>query len=202
MHKEALDEQQISLFSLLKLFKENFGLVGGTAMALHMGHRRSIDFDLFSNSEFDNFDIRNKISHDYEIKHVFKDVKDEYTVIVDNVKCTFLYYPFEIDFTVDFEKVVLMPDLITLAAMKAYTLGRRAKWKDYVDLFFITRDYHSMEEIVKKALTIFGSEFNEKIFKSQLSYFDDIDYSEEIIYMKGCEVGDEEIREALVKISV
>ena len=38
-----------------------------------------------------------------------------------------------------------MPDLLHLAAMKAYALGRRAKWKDYVDLYFILKDFYSSE---------------------------------------------------------
>jgi len=37
-----------------------------------------------------------------------------------------------------------MPDLFTLAAMKAFALGMRARWKDYVGLYFITRDLHKI----------------------------------------------------------
>jgi hypothetical protein len=44
-----------------------------------------------------------------------------------------------------------MQDLLTLAAMKAYELERRTKWKDYVDLYFIINKYHSINKIVKKA---------------------------------------------------
>ena len=47
MHKEILSENQIELLTLVKQFKRDFYLVGGTAIALHIGHRRSIDFDLF-----------------------------------------------------------------------------------------------------------------------------------------------------------
>lgn len=42
MHKEILDDNQIKLLPLLKEFKRTFYLVGGTAIALHLGHRRSI----------------------------------------------------------------------------------------------------------------------------------------------------------------
>jgi len=47
MHKEILDNNQLSLLDLVKSFRREFYLVGGTAIALHIGHRRSIDFDLF-----------------------------------------------------------------------------------------------------------------------------------------------------------
>ncbi|MBW6441419.1 hypothetical protein K0B04_00730 [Patescibacteria group bacterium] len=41
-------------------------------------------------------------------------------------------------------------DVLTLGAMKAFALGKRAKWKDYVDLFFILK-IHDIGEIVNKA---------------------------------------------------
>ena len=47
MHKEIFNPNQIQLLPLVKQFKKEFYLVGGTAIALHIGHRRSIDFDLF-----------------------------------------------------------------------------------------------------------------------------------------------------------
>ena len=61
LHKEILTKEQKELLPLIKLFKKDFGLVGGTAIALHIGHRESIDFDLFSLSEFENHKIRAKI---------------------------------------------------------------------------------------------------------------------------------------------
>ena len=44
-------------------------------------------------------------------------------------------------FTENFEDIINIPDLPTLAAMKTYALGRRGKWKDYVDLYFIIKDF-------------------------------------------------------------
>ena len=61
MHEEILAPEQKKLLPLVALFKKDFGLVGGTAIALHIGHRESLDFDLFSLEEFDSLKIRNKI---------------------------------------------------------------------------------------------------------------------------------------------
>ncbi|MEK7627106.1 MAG: hypothetical protein AAB397_00805, partial [Patescibacteria group bacterium] len=93
-------------------------------------------------------------------------------------------------------------DLLTLASMKAFALGRRAKWKDYVDLYFIIKDHFLINEIVKKANKIFGHEFNEKIFRTQLAYFEDINYSEEIIFKKGFETDDKVIKNSLIDFSL
>lgn len=203
MHKEILTEEQVRLFPLVKKFQKQFGLVGGTAIALHIGHRHSIDFDLFSMKPFQNASIRKIIiKHGSKITAVSKDEAGQFTCLVDGVQLTFLYYPFPIEFLHQFDHVLRMPDLLTLAAMKAYALGRRARWKDYVDLFFILNSYHSIKQVVKKARHIFGNEFNERIFREQLGYFDDIDDSEHVTFLPGCEVSQKKIHTELLRLSL
>ncbi len=85
--------------------------------------------------------------------------------------------------------------------MKAYALGGRAKWKDYVDLYFIMRDHYTLKEISGKAKEIFKTFFNEKLFREQLSYFKDIDHSEKVEYV-GEEVKDEVIEKGLIEKAI
>jgi len=85
--------------------------------------------------------------------------------------------------------------------MKAYALGRRSKWKDYVDLYFLLKFKLSMEELIEKAKEIFSSHFNSKLFREQLCYFDDMDYSEAIEYIDYAP-SDQEVREFLTGTAV
>lgn len=202
MHKEILTKEQIDLLPFVKNFIKDFYLVGGTAIAFHLGHRESIDFDLFTDKEFENSKIRRRILKFGKIDRVVTDEENHFTVFINDVRITFFYYPFKVDFIENFDNIIKLPDLLTLAAMKAYALGRRAKWKDYVDLYFIMKHYHGIEKIIKKAKQIFSSEFNEKIFRVQLSYFKDIDYTEKIIYMKGFEADDKVIKKELIEFSL
>ncbi len=202
MHREILNSQQIDLLPLIQEFGVDFGLVGGTAISLQIGHRQSIDFDLFTNKKLNNSAIRQKVIRKYSINQVFQDDQEEFTLVINGVKLTFLYYPFAINFTENLDDIIKTPDLKTLAAMKAYALGRRAKWKDYVDLYFILKDYFSLEEITKRAQSIFKNEFNEKNFRTQLAYFKDIDYSEKVIFCPGFEVSEEEIKSKLLEFSL
>ncbi|MCL1909388.1 MAG: hypothetical protein FWG05_00460, partial [Kiritimatiellaeota bacterium] len=78
--------------------------------------------------------------------------------------------------------------------MKAFALGRRSKWKNYTDLYFLLRDHFKLSEIIGKAELIFRDEFSAKLFRSQLSYHADIDYSEKVDYMPGYEIPDGEVR--------
>jgi len=86
--------------------------------------------------------------------------------------------------------------------MKAFALGQRAKWKDYVDLYFIMKDFHTCKEIAKKAEELFGGEFNEKLFRIQLAYLDDVNYDEKVEYLLGFEVDDEVVKKALIEFSL
>lgn len=201
MHHEILNKDQRELLPLVSKFSRKFGLVGGTAIALQIGHRQSIDFDLFTTKSFNNLSIRNVIKG-HTINRIFKDEIGQYTLIISSVQFTFFQYPYEIKFAKNFEDIIKIPDLLTLAAMKLFALGRRAKWKDYVDIYFILKRYHGLKEIIEKANQIFGSEFNERIIREQLSYYADIDYSEEVIFMPGYEVEEETVKKELIDFSI
>lgn len=201
MHNEIFSESQKKLLPLIKTLSFDFGLVGGTAIALQIGHRRSIDFDLFTLNDFDTDKIRGTIRSEHTIGSVFIENSNELTLLVDEVKTTFFKYPFPIEFTIKLGEIIRMPDLITLAAMKAYALGRRAKWKDYVDLYFIFKQF-SLLDVVKKAKSIFAGEFNEKLFREQLAYFKDIDYSETVDFLPNYQKSDREIKDSLLHESL
>jgi hypothetical protein len=202
LHKEIFTKEQIDLLPVIGSFSENFGLVGGTAIALHIGHRESIDFDMFSYKKFGNLQIRNIITKQIKIDNVIVDKLGEFTILIKGVKITFFHYPFDIKFNTNFGYSIKIPDLLTLGAMKAYALGRRPKWKDYVDLYFIMKDFYKIGEISKKAGNIFGKEFSERMFRNQLAYFDDMDYKERVIWKSGFELPEEEIKKSLIEFSL
>ncbi|MBU1178446.1 nucleotidyl transferase AbiEii/AbiGii toxin family protein [Patescibacteria group bacterium] len=201
MYKEILTDKQIELFPLLKKFSKDFYFAGGTAVALHIGHRHSIDLDLFSGEEFENKDLVQKVKSINSIDKVVIDKAGEYTLISQGVKITFLHYPYKVEHQEKLDDIIGLPDLITLAAMKAFTLGRRAKWKDYVDLYFVMENYCGLRDIADKANNIFDGEFNEKLFRVQLAYFEDVDYSEQVDYLSEYEVADDVVKERLKEIS-
>ena len=90
-----------------------------------------------------------------------------------------------------------MPDLLDLAAMKAFALGKRAKWKDYVDLYFLIKYHFTIEQISARALIYFTDLFSEKLFRSQLAYHEQINYEEEVTYVI-TPVSEQEVRDFLI----
>jgi len=201
MQPAILTQKQNELLPYLKVFKRKFYLVGGTAIALHLGHRRSIDFDLFCQTDVNKKDIRKKLeSFPFKIVKLSEDT-DQIHFVINDVKITFFNYPYKIEHPLNIGQYFSLPSLLSLASMKAYALGRRAKWKDYVDLFFILRDHHSVEEISREAIKNFGQFYSEKLFREQLAFHKDINYSEPVEYLIDPPPGDE-IRLFLIEKSV
>jgi len=148
-------------------------LVGGTALALHLGHRLSIDLDLFGkiNSDiltetlraekFETFDVvfENKVIKHYMINQIKVDV----------VK--YDYYPWLEDVIVENEiKLAGMKDI---AAMKLGAITNRGSRKDFIDLFFLLKTF-SLKEIFDFYATKFPDSTPFLTFRS-LVYFDDAD---------------------------
>ena len=200
-HNAILNDKQVELLPLIGEFKREYYLVGGTAIALYIGHRRSIDFDLFKFAPLNQKKNVEKI-HQFGYEPLITwNVTDQMNLVVNDVKLTFFQYPFQIKANNIFERQIRIPELIDLAAMKAYALRRRSKWKDYVDLFFLLKEQFSFETISQRANAIFGNMFSDKLFRSQLSYFEDIDYTEEVDYMIPNPPTENEIKEFLITVS-
>jgi hypothetical protein len=201
MHNEIISPRQSDLIPYLKDFKTSFYLAGGTAIAMHIGHRQSIDFDLITTSRIDKSRIKAKLKEiPFEQKPLFEDY-DQLHFLINGVRVTFLNYPYSIEHPVKFNSFITMPTLLTLAAMKAFALGRRAKWKYYVDLFFILRDYYSIKEIANQTSKIFGQLFSEKLFREQLAFHKDIDYTEPVAFVVK-PVPDDEIKNFLIEKAI
>ena len=200
MHKEILNSKQQELLPVKAAFCREYYLVGGTAIALHLGHRRSIDFDMFKPSAINHKKILDCLTESGFPCMVTRRVTEQMNLIVNDVKVTFFQYPFPVQPTEKFETYFRLPSLLQLAAMKAYALGRRSKWKDYVDLYFLLKEHFTIGDISKCATAIFGDLYSEKMFRAQLCYFEDVDYTEEVDYIIPNPPTDEEIRKTLTEI--
>ena len=201
MHTEIFSDQQRILWEYIHEFKGSFYLVGETAIALHLGHRRSIDFDLFTYSRLNKPAIRAKLRR-IPLKQVpvFEDY-DQLHLLINQVKVTFFSYPYKVPHPLQVGQVITKPSLLSLAAMKAFALGRRSKWKDYVDLYFLLKDHFTVDEIGQEAELLFSSQFSQKLFRGQLAFHKDIDFSEPVEFL-GPEIPEEEIKAFLIEKSL
>jgi len=162
MRQEILNDRQREILPLVASFRREYYLVGGTAVALYLGHRRSVDFDLFKNTRINHKKNLDKLMSFNFPFTVTRRVEEQMNLIVNDVKLTFFEYPFQVPADKKFANYAKLPSLLDLAAMKAYALGRRSKWKDYVDLYFLIKDCFTLESIQQRAQELFGELFSEK----------------------------------------
>ena len=202
MHLEILNKDQLNLLPFLAKFKREYYMVGGTSIALHIGHRLSIDFDLFKIGSIKPKNIFSKFDAAKESFVIMLNREGQLNLMCRNVKFTFLNFDYQIPHPIVVEKAISIPTLLDLAAMKAFALGRRSKWKDYVDLYFIIKEHYSVNIISNRATEVFGDMFSEKLFREQLSYFKGISFEEQVEFMPGFDVPENLVKEFLVNASL
>lgn len=176
LHFEIFTPEWLKVLEKLRKAQTKAVIGGGSAVALFLGHRKSYDVDLFLEKPVGKrliFAIR-KIFQNQHIQ-VIEDTSDELSFIIsDTVKITYLHFPFKPLFgavRTDYLPVFHKRDL---ASNKAYSIGRRGAYRDYVDLFFLVKSGLSLTTVVSDSKRKFHGVFNEKLFLQQLVFMEDI----------------------------
>lgn len=152
-----------------KLFSD-FNLVGGTSLALQMGHRNSIDIDLFGNSEINPELFIEKLSEYGEVK-VAQSTKNILITKINDVKVDFVNYKYPLLSECLFIEKIRMLSTKDIAAMKLNAIAGRGSKKDFIDLYFLLNEF-SLEEI----LSFYEKKYHDgSVFMVQksLTYFED-----------------------------
>lgn len=203
LHYEILSPEQKQISGFIGSFDKSFVLVWWTAIALWLGHRKSIDFDLFL-PDGDALPMRSIQSQIHKAKRSFHEhvkVSYHYEGAMNGVKITRYGYPYSIPKSRTTKtEFIHIPKPLFLAAMKIDAFNGRWKRKDYVDMYFLIKRL-GLKEIIDYTKEVFDGRINTKLFASQLSYFDDISYNEQVEYMPGFEVSDDEIKKYLIQAS-
>ncbi len=140
LHKETVTNQLLEVIKALMLMEElsQFQLVGGTAIALQLGHRKSIDIDLFSNESVNLKAVAQAIKNSYPDTPPVTLTGHSVGAVIKGVKVD-IYDDWSIPFQAPplIEEGIRLAALEDLAAFKlSAIIGRREK-KDYIDLFFL-----------------------------------------------------------------
>lgn len=193
---EILDERALVVSQRLAASElmDDYYLAGGTALALQLRHRRSLDLDFFQKGTSETIAFPRlqkelaRLFPEGEQKLVLKQV-DQGNWELLGMKVAFLAYPFPLLYPlVSGErfsprlKGIFLAEYREIAAMKAYALGRRATFRDYLDLYFLLRRGVRLAEIIEDASRKFviagETVFSPKLFLEQLSYTEDVEDEE------------------------
>ena len=170
-------------------FLDKYVLVGGSALAMHLCHRKSEDLDFFTYEDsFDKREIYEFIKY-FEQKKILNQTDEQIDLLLDGVKVTFFnanrsfLKPSKID-------RFNLASLESIAAMKVNVLFLRAKFRDYYDLYFLVKKAMSIKKVYECSLNVLDG-INFKLFAVALVYVDDIE-DDNISHLKPIEILDKE----------
>ena len=171
LHAETVEPSTLDLLKRLQRLPElsNTRLVGGTALALHLGHRKSVDLDLFGS--FDPITSYRKLLADAGYSVEGAENGTVQSLRVENVKVDLVNYPYPWMADALEEEGVRVAGLKDIAAMKLSAVANRGRKKDFIDIARLL-DLFSLGEM----LALYKSKFSvsEVSFPLRgLMYFDD-----------------------------
>ncbi len=185
LHKETVERRTLELLKRLQDEPEmqDFNLAGGTALSLRLGHRKSVDLDFFCVEEFDLAVLKEMLVGKYDMQVAFEKGQ---TIkgFIDGVMidCIRYRYPrLEAADTIQGIRLESIPDIIAMKLSAIAQNGTRVK--DFIDIASLSHLY-SLDEM----LAFYSRKFSNSNLMmpvKSLTYFDDIDFNESVVMMRG-----------------
>ena len=186
MHEECFPEKGWEVLATLKpiLLKHAAVLAGGTALALHIGHRVSLDLDFFTASAFDLESVISAIRRTGQNFHILAEGEEHLVMDIEGVKFSLFRYEYPFLDKPARHQGVNIASILDIAAMKIIAISQRGTKRDFVDMYFILQNipfYKVAEHMVRR----FGKErVNPVLIGKALTYFADADSNPEPEYIK------------------
>lgn len=175
IYLEVFDSVRKKVFQSLKAFSDIGYLAGGTALTLQLKHRISYDFDVFMPHAVNNT-LRQQISALFPKATYSLNTSDQINLRTkENINVSFIWYYFPLLSPLIQTDSLPLATISDIAADKVQTIGRRAIWRDYVDIYWLLKSgILNLTTIIQLAQKKFKGEFNSFLFLEQLVYFDDV----------------------------
>jgi hypothetical protein len=176
-HFEVLSRAQSRLMPKLAVLKQHgFYLAGGTALALHLGHRTSVDFDFYSLKSFTPEPFLSEITRN--VRKATQIQVQENTLILecDRVQTSLFHYPCELLRPLVEANGVLLASAEDIAAMKLVAIIQRGRRRDFIDIYYLLprMGLKTMLELARRKYP----DFNVYLSLQALTYFGDAEPEE------------------------
>lgn len=177
LQKRAVEPKTLELIQKLQadIELQKFILVGGTSLALHIGHRVSVDIDLFTVENFDTEAMLQHLEKNYRFNLQYRH-KNTLKGFIKNIFVDLITHPYSIIKPVITSENVRMAAKEDIAAMKINAIsGDGTRVKDFIDLYFLLKEY-SLKEIMDFYKQKYAQRNIFHAIKS-ITYFEDVDFS-------------------------
>lgn len=173
-YTRILNENQKKVLPRLSfLTKEGFYLAGGTALALQLGHRTSLDFDFYTLNHFNQDSLYQKIHEGFgDTVSKTSQAEDTLFCTIGTVDCSFFTYSYKLLKRTTLLMGVAIASLKDIAAMKLVAISRRPAKRDYIDIYYLLNTF-SLQELFEFSAKKYPN-FNSYYSLKALTYFEDI----------------------------
>ena len=185
LYQETVEAGTLDLIKRLMADEElkNFRLVGGTALSLCIGHRISIDIDLFCNQDFNASGLKEHILRTYRADKI-RAVTNGVFGLVENIKLDLIAHQYEWLRPVREVEGIRMASLEDIGAMKVHAIVQNgSRLKDFVDFHYFLAQF-STNQLVSGYEKKYP-EASHLLAEKALVYFDDIDFDIPVKLVKG-----------------
>lgn len=169
---------QVDLWPRLGDIPEPFVLYGGTALALRLAQRQSVDFDFFAHDSFSARELLDGLRWLGRLEVVGMRDNDLAVIEPSGVQLAF-YGGLDLQAVAEPSLVagngLVVASVFDLAGTKAKTILDRSEWKDYVDIAMLLRAGHRLADVIGYATTVFDRRFDfpVQVFLRSLVWFGD-----------------------------
>lgn len=155
---------------------ESFNLVGGTTLSLKLGHRMSVDIDLFTDRDFDAHQISRHLTQTYYAENI-KTLKNGIFCFINGIKVDILAHQYPILNKVEKVDGIRMLSLQDIGAMKLKAiLHSGTRLKDFVDMYFLLEQLPLQK--ITKGFEQKYPDVNVQMAHNALHYFEDFNKKE------------------------
>ncbi len=199
LHLSTVEKETYQLLQQLftiEAISKHFALAGGTSLALQIGHRTSIDLDLFSVEKFEPKELEIILASQSDLKFTYVGSnKRMLFCFINDIKCDFVHEPAKLILPFLKQDAISYFTIQDIAAMKMHTICGRGKKKDFFDIYALLELY-SWKDMLRWFEQKYGGEQMYILWRS-MNYFNDADEDPDLKGFKPYTKSWEEIKKTI-----
>jgi hypothetical protein len=150
LHRKTLAPDALELLKELmqKPYLRDFCLVGGTSLSLQIGHRISLDLDLFGSLPFETSELKSLLEDDFNSFQVELERKNTLLATINDTKVDFIRFKYGFAYPLIVEQGIRFADIKDIAPVKLDAVSGRGRKKDFFDLYYLLQ-YFSLPQLLE-----------------------------------------------------
>lgn len=203
IYKNILSDKHLAVLKKLQSLPKETYMAGGTALALQLGHRTSLDFDFYTKQHLETEIVLKDFQQDIPGVKIERIAKDTLILDADGISVSLFYYPYELIRSLVPLRSLIPFDGIKLAsvedvaAMKMVAVSMRGKRRDFIDVYYLLQKF-SLGEIINFTIEKYPS-YQPMVILKGLIYFKD---AQEEDFSRGIKIFDKELTWEKVKKNI